>query len=135
MIIDLDDLPDASTLQADVCIVGGGIAGLLLAHALLDSRLQILLLESGGLRDEPGSQELTDAEICGWPYKATQEGRFRVLGGASTRWGGQLLPLRPSDFEHRPHVPGSGWPIDGSALDPYLPTIEALMGIPCVVPC
>ena len=129
VIVDLDDLPHGSLLQADVCIVGGGIAGLLLAHALLDSQSQILLLESGGLGDEQATQALTDAEISGWPYKATRDGRFRVLGGSSTRWGGQLLPLTPNDFARRPHVPGSGWPIDGTALEPYLQRIEALMGV------
>lgn len=129
MMIDLHKLPSGQAFQADLCIVGGGIAGLVLAHALLDSQLQILLLEAGGCSDEAASQELTDAEISGWPYRGSSEGRFRLLGGSSTRWGGQLLPLMPHDFAPRAHVPQSGWPIDGTCVAPYLERIETLMGV------
>nr|QQZ51566.1 FAD-binding protein [Phenylobacterium glaciei] len=46
MIIGWDDLA-ARTAPVDVVVVGGGAAGLTLAHALRGSGLSILLLEAG----------------------------------------------------------------------------------------
>ena len=129
MILDLQNLPHATHLHADLCIVGGGIAGLVLADALKDSGLDVIILEGGGLRDEAPSQALMEAEIEGRPHRGSSEGRFRVLGGSSTRWGGQLLPLLPHDFAVRAHVHESGWPIDANDLSPYLLQIETLMGV------
>jgi choline dehydrogenase-like flavoprotein len=129
MILDMHDMPHGTHLQTDLCIVGGGIAGLILADALKESSLDVLVLEGGGIRDEDASQALMKAEMAGWPHRGSSEGRFRVLGGSSTRWGGQLLPLLPHDFAARDHVPDSGWPIDASTLAPYLLQIEKLMGV------
>jgi choline dehydrogenase-like flavoprotein len=126
--IDLHTLPSGQEFQCDLCIVGGGIAGLVLADALRGSGRRVDLLEAGGEGDEPESQALYAAEMAGVPHLGTTQGRFRVYGGSSTRWGGQLLPLAPHDFERRPHVPGSGWPLDLSELTPYLHNCEALLG-------
>lgn len=129
MMLDLQNLPHGCQLQADLCIVGAGIAGLVLADALSDSGLEILVLEAGGARSEDGSQSLVAAEMAAYHHSGSTEGRFRVLGGSSTRWGGQLLPLPSHDFAVRPQVPQSGWPLDADALSPYLRRIETLMGV------
>jgi choline dehydrogenase-like flavoprotein len=129
MMLDLQNLPHGCQLQADLCIVGAGIAGLVLADALSDSGLEVLVLESGGTRCEDASQSLVAAEMAGWHHYGSTDGRFRVLGGSSTRWGGQLLPLPPHDFAVRAHVPLSGWPLDADALASYLSHIETLMGV------
>lgn len=129
MMLDLQNLPHGCQLQADLCIVGAGIAGLVLADALSDSGLEILVLEAGGARSEAASQSLVAAEMTAWEHNGSTEGRFRVLGGSSTRWGGQLLPLPPHDFAVRPHVPQSGWPLDADVVAPYLSRIETLMGV------
>jgi len=126
--IDLHTLPPGQEFQSDLCIVGGGIAGLVLADALRGSGRHVDVLEAGGAGDEPESQALYAAEMAGVPHLGTTEGRFRVYGGSSTRWGGQLLPLAAHDFQRRPHVAGSGWPLDPSELSPYLQACEALLG-------
>ena len=45
--------------------------------------------------------------------------RERRFGGSSTIWGGRCVPLIRSDFEARPHVANSGWPIPYDELVPY----------------
>ena len=126
--IDLQSLPSGLEFQSDLCIVGGGIAGLVLADAMRGSGRNVDVLEAGGADHEPESQALYAAEMAGVPHLGTTEGRFRVYGGSSTRWGGQLLPLAQQDFVVRPHVPGSGWPIDPSELRPFVHACEALLG-------
>jgi choline dehydrogenase-like flavoprotein len=127
--IDLHTLPSGQEFQGDLCIVGGGIAGLVLADALRGRGRRVDVLEGGGAGDEPESQALYAAEMAGVPHLGTTEGRFRVYGGSSTRWGGQLLPLAPQDFQARAHVPGSGWPLDPAALSPFLRRCEDLLGV------
>ena len=119
MIADIADFEDDSLVECDVCVVGSGAAGLALASELASSPLSVVLLESGGEEDEPESQALYDAQVSGLRYTGARDGRFRVFGGATTRWGGQALPLTALDFEPRAWVSHSGWPIGLDALAPY----------------
>jgi choline dehydrogenase-like flavoprotein len=128
-LIDLHGLPAEQEFQCDLLIVGAGIAGLVLADAFCGSGLQVDVLEAGGASLEPESQALYAAEMAATPHLGTTEGRFRVYGGSSTRWGGQLLPLAAHDFACRPHVPHSGWPLDPAELSPYLRQCEQLLGV------
>ncbi len=128
-LIDLKTIPAGQFFDADVVIVGAGIAGLVLADALRGSGQTVDVLEAGGASLEPESQALYKAEMAGVPHVGTTEGRFRVYGGSSIRWGGQLLPLRPTDFSLRPHIANSGWPISFRDLDPYIQNCEELLGV------
>src|SRR5207245_319558 len=56
-------------------------------------------------------------------------GRFRVHGGTTTRWGGQILELDEIDFERRPWVPGSGWPFPKSELKRHYARALELEGV------
>lgn len=119
MIVDLNSVQDVPELVCDVCIVGAGAAGLAIATELLPAGKKIVILESGGFEPEPSTQVLYDAEISGLPHAGVTQGRFRIVGGSTTQWGGQALPLMPSDFEKRDWVAHSGWPIQFDDLKTY----------------
>jgi choline dehydrogenase-like flavoprotein len=122
----LTDDPSAS----DVCIVGGGPAGISLALALADhGQLRVSLLESGGLAFEERTQELARADVVGTPYYPLHETRIRALGGSSWSWGGVCTPLDAMAFQARPWVPEGGWPFPRSTLEPYLAAALELCGI------
>ena len=104
---------------ADVCIVGAGAAGIVLALDLARRDKRVLLLEAGGREIEEDSQDPYASEVTGLPHRGIHTGRFRVHGGTTTKWGGQILELEPRDFEQRPGIEDSGWPFPKSALTPY----------------
>ena len=64
MFLDTQELAQDAQLQAQVCIVGAGAAGITLALELLGSGLDVLLLEAGGLKFEPASQELYQGTVA-----------------------------------------------------------------------
>lgn len=128
-LIDLRTLSDDQQFESDILIVGAGIAGLVLADAMRGMGCTVTVLEAGGESLEPASQALYAAEMVATHHQGTTEGRFRVYGGSSTRWGGQLLPLASHDYELRPHVPHSGWPLDPAELSPFLFHCEQLLDV------
>ncbi|MCJ9714321.1 FAD-binding protein, partial [Bordetella hinzii] len=127
MILDASTIPDGATLTADLCIVGGGAAGITLALALMDSGLDIVLLESGGPRETPAAQDLyagtvADARMHPEPDRYRQ----RRMGGSTTIWGGRCMPFDAIDFERRDYIAHSGWPIGLDDLLPYYPRANQL---------
>jgi choline dehydrogenase-like flavoprotein len=118
MIIDLEKAEGCAEWSCDLCIIGSGAAGLALVSELLGT-MNILVVESGGLEHEPHTQGLYDVDLSGLPHPGSTEGRFRVCGGSTTKWGGQALPLMPSDFERRDWVSHSGWPFSCDELTSY----------------
>ncbi len=67
MILDIRSLEPATCIDADVCIVGVGPAGIALARAFIGSGIQICLLESGGRQWSKRQQDL---------YRGRKVGRF-----------------------------------------------------------
>ena len=125
--IDARALPAATLLEPDIAIVGGGPAGISLALALADTKLNILLLESGGRNFDPKNQKMYTGAQSGRSYIALDAGRLRFLGGSTNHWGGWCRPLDTVDFEAREGVPHSGWPFPKKALAPYYPRAQALV--------
>ena len=130
MEVDLDQATGASHYTADLCIAGAGIAGLTLANALVDSGLQIILLEGGGNTLEPRSQELYRVEMTGQLHKGATEGRFRIFGGSSTQWGGQLLPYSEDVFNPPVGTGMEKWPVHPDELRRFYPSVLQMFGVP-----
>jgi choline dehydrogenase-like flavoprotein len=106
-------------LHADVCIVGGGPAGISIAMAFVGTPYQVCLIESGGLDSERDSQALNQGQSVGPQALNPAMSRLRTFGGSTRLWGGGLIPLSAHDMLARSWIPDSGWPIDRAALDPY----------------
>jgi len=134
MQIDLEKSPVRSTFQSTVCVVGAGIAGLLLARQLANSGVDVHLLEAGGLELEIRSQKLYNVQMGGRLHKGATEGRFRVFGGSSTRWGGQLLAFAPDIFVPAPGTPSGSWPVTATDVQGYYAELDKILHLPGRVP-
>jgi len=104
-------IPNGAILKADVCIIGAGPSGLAIASELSQSKLSILMLESGefpadtaGMRDETSAafghggdawnfdkfqllnldDQLPTGDIS---YPSAVQTRIRRFGGTSNSWG------------------------------------------------
>lgn len=119
MIVDFERERTLPPFVADVCIAGAGAAGIVLAAQLMRKGKRVLLLESGGRKEEEAFQQLNRGDRSGQPLKSVHAGRFRALGGTTIRWGGQIQEMQEQDFAQRPGIAGSGWPIPKSELTPY----------------
>lgn len=121
---------DEAVLEADICIIGSGAAGITLARSLEGSGLRVLLLESGGADYEEPVQALNAGTSTGVPYYDLDHARLRLFGGTTNIWGGRVAELDPIDFERRDWVPGSGWPFGRAELDAYYSRARAALDLP-----
>ena len=112
-------LPSDETVEVDVCIVGGGAAGITLAREFIGTSLSVCLLESGGLTLRPEDQALYAGQVVGEDYHALERCRLRFFGGTTNHWGGTCRPLDDIDFQRRSWVAHSGWPLSRQDLLPY----------------
>jgi len=114
------DIPDGTTLDCDVCVIGAGPAGIALALSLERAGRSVLLLEAGKINRAGAAQALYSGELNDPArHLPLDQARYRQLGGTSALWGGRCIPYDPIDFEHRPWVPHSGWSFGRDELDPF----------------
>jgi choline dehydrogenase-like flavoprotein len=122
-------MPDGSRLDADVCIVGAGPAGLALGRELAGLDASVIILESGGLASDREAQELNEGDTLGDPYDGLRATRHRQVGGSTTLWntpvgngfGAKYVPLDEWDFEE--------WPFDRSHVLPFYERAQTLCGL------
>ena len=147
MFTDARSIAAGSTLQADICIVGAGVAGISIAKEFIGRSESVVLLEGGGLeftkslRNLPtvlqrhffGEQALTRGRNAGHPYYPLRFTRVRAFGGSSRAWhdhrGVHARPLDAIDFATRENLPEHGWPIDRAQLDPFYERAQQVCGL------
>lgn len=117
MLIDFRDYISADPIRADICIVGGGAAGITLAHKLAATGKQICLLESGGQQPDTDTQALYNNSSVG--FSGGDGCRLRYFGGTTNHWASWSMPLSPWALESRDWVANSGWPITYADLEPW----------------
>jgi len=120
---------ETTTFDADLCIIGGGIATYSLLSSLMGSSLRILVIERGGMKPDSDEGADKDCTVSGHLFTGHQEGRYFGLGGTSEYWGGQALPLEDFDLTHKDWVEFSGWPITAEDIKPYYPGAEKLFQV------
>lgn len=128
------DLTGSATddLTADVCVVGAGVAGLTLAHQLINTGLSVVVVEGGQWEPDAAAQDLARAEFDAPHYTrdAVFAGRRRQFGGTANAWthvtkpgSGRVyarsLPGEDIDFETKSWQQVSGWPITAEDLAPW----------------
>ncbi|GGJ08739.1 GMC family oxidoreductase [Halobellus salinus] len=154
MSADLDDggvgdgVDRTASSRADVCVVGSGPAGALVAHRLAEAGADVVVLEAGPRFDpadrrrqqeqhiRPGMDDpwemggprdaYTDAGR-GYPLNAA---RVKGVGGTTLHWQGMVMRLHERDFElESRHGVGTDWPIDYADLQPYYAAAERALGV------
>ena len=111
---------------APFCVVGAGIAGLLLATRLARRNRKVIVVESGGTSFDPDIHQLNDIDDAGGRYSRALTGRYRGLGGSSSRWGGRMIPIAGFDQGMRDHIEQPEWPVAPHILGRYQQELEAL---------
>jgi choline dehydrogenase-like flavoprotein len=122
VIHDARGLAPAGAVDADICIVGAGAAGITLALELEASGRRVTLLEAGGLGFDPAAQRLMEGEIVGDGYPPLRDTRLSALGGTTEVYAGYLRALEERDF--------IGWPFPRETLLPFYRRAHEVCGLP-----
>lgn len=134
MELDARKISGETVLEADLCIIGAGPAGIALAREFIGRNTSVLILESGGPQPETSIQRLNDGRVVGDPYIGLRRSRCRAIGGTTYLWnttvagvqGAKYVPLDPCDFQERADLTHTRWPFDYSALEPFYRRAQAL---------
>ncbi len=134
-----------ATTKYDVCVIGSGAAGGVLAAQLAAQGVHVALIE-GGLRRDPAK-----LNTHAWPYEQVKPqvppvgvdpvkepyemigdpvgvSRGRVLGGRTTHWNAVTLRFSENDFrEWSVNGIEEDWPLGYEELAPYYDRAEELM--------
>jgi choline dehydrogenase-like flavoprotein len=132
MFIDGNSIPNDQIVETDLCIIGGGAAGITIARELAGKPFKVALVESGGLEYDDENQKLLEGTQIGIKTDNPAENRLRYFGGTTNHWIGYCRPLDKEDFEKRDWVPDSGWPISLKDLIPFYKRAHKVCQIPDV---
>ncbi|MGB3327317.1 MAG: GMC family oxidoreductase [Thermomicrobiales bacterium] len=140
-----------SQLDADVVIVGSGVAGALIATRLAAAGAKVRVLEAGPRTDraaavtryrsgqyayespewapQPTTSNLDYYYIQNGPVKFSSDYERRV-GGTTWHWLGNCPRLLPSDFQMKTRFGvGVDWPISYDDLEPWYVDAEHELGV------
>jgi choline dehydrogenase-like flavoprotein len=121
MLIHAKRIPHGACLEADVCIIGGGAAGITIARSLDDGARNVLVVAGGGFRETAFTTDLyTGVVEPPNTHEPLQENRVRAWGGSTVAWGGRCIPYDEIDFRQRDWIPHSGWPLSYHELLPFI---------------
>jgi len=146
-----DQVDRTPSANPDVCVIGSGVAGALVAHRLSTRGYEIVMLEAGR-RFDPSNrlQQMEDAirphgsnrdvwEMGNELHKYTSSGevfyglnntRVKAVGGTTLHWLGITPRLHEKDFEMNTRYGlASDWPISYDDLRPYYAEAEQEMGV------
>lgn len=137
----------------DICVIGSGIAGAMIAWSAAQSGKRVVVIEAGKKFDRskrieqiqhhqivasdlwPWQVEHRDAykdqskEDIGYRY-TLNDSRIKAVGGSTLHWGGMVNRFWPSDFESKRRWGiGQDWPIGYDDLEAYYCRAEVEMGV------
>ena len=127
MLIDYRSSSSPADVDAELCIIGAGAAGLAIARSFLGTATTVCVVESGGLAGEESAQSLYEGSSIGALPFDPSISRMRVFGGSCNLWGGGCIPM--GEMHPREWVPASGWPIGYEELQPHYAHARGFCGI------
>ncbi len=130
MIIDGSTLPSESEKEHDLCIVGSGIAGMLLAIELAETCKDICMIESGAWKPDDDTQALYNVNNVGFPIRKHYQSRIRYFGGSCNIWAGRAMIYNEIDLTPRPWLESCCWPFQFSELDRYYAAATRYLKLP-----
>jgi choline dehydrogenase-like flavoprotein len=146
----------SQSFQADVVIVGSGVAGAITGYRLARTGAKVLILEAGPrvdravalLRFQKSLDKSPNSPYPAMPHAPQPEERdlnayyvqegpdefrglqTRVVGGTTWHWGGTALRLHPNDFVLKSkYGVGVDWPIRYADLDAFYNEAESEIGV------
>lgn len=147
----LSELAPNQTLKPDLVIVGAGPVGLTIARHCAAAGRRVLVVESGLETEDEEHNALTRIENIGelsspkqiearvlyhemvtklWRQEDQPFGVVcRGLGGSTQAWAGKSAPFDAIDYEQRPWVPLSGWPVGQDEVRNYVDKAMAHLGL------
>ena len=146
-----DDVDRTPSERVDVCVIGSGPAGSILAHSLASRGHEVVILEAGPRFDPQDriermersirpSFDLWDVWEMGgardaftssgeWFYPLNNT-RVKGVGGSTLHWQGMVMRLHEADFEiETRYGVGTDWPIAYDDLRPYYSRAEEELGV------
>jgi len=137
--------------EADVCIIGSGPAGSLVASRLAEAGHEVVILEAGqrfafedrlarqerAIRptyDRPavwdGDPERDAHSNTGERFYPLNHARVKGVGGSTLHWQGMVMRLHEADFNSQSERGvGVDWPIDYEDLQSYYGEAERELGV------
>ncbi|GAB6863137.1 GMC family oxidoreductase [Haloplanus litoreus] len=135
--------------RADVCVVGAGPAGAIVAARLAEAGHDVVVLDAGPRFDLSDRSAQLDAHLRPgidglWgmggerdAYTTSGEreyplnaARVKGIGGSTLHWQGMVMRLHERDFEMESrHGVGADWPIDYADLRPHYAQAERELGV------
>jgi hypothetical protein len=122
LITNLKNLKKNNIIAAKVCIIGGGTAGLFLAHRLRLSKIPVTIVEAG--EDQTDKLKNFIYKIKNNSYEQSIVNKNFSLGGTSTIWGGQMIPFQKSDINKRDYIGIKSWSIKYKQIAKYFPIVK-----------
>jgi choline dehydrogenase-like flavoprotein len=136
------------TLDYDVCIIGAGVAGALVAYHLGQAGVKVVMLEAGPrhevnqrfvylqrylAQDNPWQTDNPERDIYtngGETKYRLDRYRVKAVGGTTLHWGGITPRFHESDFEMKSRYGiATDWPIKYHELERYYGQAEIELGV------
>jgi choline dehydrogenase-like flavoprotein len=115
-------------MKTDICIIGGGLVGCMMAAKLSNIGFRVTILEVGSA-DYPNKKRdiYTNSGEIHYPLNQM---RVKAVGGSTHKWGAHTPRLLECDFNLR-SIQGVGddWPINYTDLETYYSIAEAELGV------
>ena len=111
-LINSHDLEDNKIFVADICIIGAGMAGQIIAKFTSENGLKTLVLESGDEKTNEDTESLNyfDTRHIS-QLRKNHKNRIRQIGGSANIWANKILKMSEIDFIEKEKMKLKKWPI------------------------